>query len=195
MNGDDFAQLAYLGILVVAVGGALMVQARARMAQTLQHAALWALIFLGAVAVAGLWPEVRDSVLPRQAVVQTADGAVVEVPRGPDGHYRVTIEVNGEPVLFYVDTGASDVVLSRRDALAVGIDAEALDFLGEAQTANGPVRTARIWLDEVSLEGSVDDDVPAVVTEGALDVSLLGMSYLGRFERIEIAGDRLVLTR
>ncbi len=195
MDGDDLARLAFLGILVVAIAGSLIVQSRAHMARTLQYAALWALIFLGTVAVVGLWPDIRNSIAPRQSVIQTAGVESVEVPRGADGHYRLTLQVNGAPVLFYVDTGATDVVLSRRDAVAAGIDVETLNFLGEAQTANGTVRTARIWLDEVALEGNVDAGVPAVVTEGALDISLLGMSYLGRFARIEIAGDRLILTR
>jgi len=195
MTGHDYARLLYLGLILLALGGWLVVHARAQMGRTLQNAAIWALIFLGAVAVAGLWPDIRDAVAPRQQAMQTADGTVVEVALGQDGHYRLTLGVNGVPTIFFVDTGATEVVLSRRDAEAAGIDTGALDYLGTAMTANGPVRTARVFLDSVELEGVQDAGVPAVVTEGALDASLLGMTYLGRFARIEIAEGRLILTR
>ena len=117
------------------------------------------------------------------------------MPRAVDGHYYLTLTVNGAPVLFTVDTGATDVVLSRQDAEAAGIDLAALSYLGTAFTANGPVATARVTLDRVELEGTVEADVPAVVTDGDLRGSLLGMAYLDRFARIEIAGARLILTR
>ena len=57
-----------------------------------------------------------------------------------------TLEINGTPVRFMVDTGASDIVLSRRDAERVGIDPAALGYLGRARTANGTVPTARVRL-------------------------------------------------
>ena len=57
------------------------------------------------------------------------------------------------------------------------------------------MRTARARLDELSLGGFTDRAVPVLVNEGAMDTSLLGMTYLRRFEKIEIADDRLLLTR
>ena len=47
----------------------------------------------------------------------------------------------------------------------------------------------------VSFGDFTDTDVPASVTEGGLDTSLLGMSYLDRFANIEISGDTMTLTR
>lgn len=151
------------------------------------------MIFLGVVAAYGLWDVVRDEVAPQQ-VLNVTEGRI-EVPRGPDGHYYLTLDLNGQAVRFIVDTGATDVVLARTDARRVGIDPDSLTYSGIARTANGRVRTARVRLDEVRLEGFVDRGVPAFVTEGELDTSLLGMGYLQRFERIEIARNRLVLTR
>ena len=66
--------------------------------------------------------------------------------------------------------------------------------MGRAQTANGSVGTANIWLDEVSLGGWTERDVRAVVSEGELFHSLLGMDYLSRMARIEIVDGRLILT-
>ncbi|WP_210526752.1 retropepsin-like aspartic protease family protein [Rubellimicrobium arenae] len=195
MSADDTASLLYLGLLFLLVAGAYLVASRGRMGQVLTQAAIWVLIFLGAIAVFGLWPEIKSAVLPSQQAVVTPEGQSVTVPRAMNGHYYLTLQVNGAPVVFTVDTGATDMVLSRTDARAAGIDPESLPYLGLAGTANGQVRTARVTLDEVSLEGIVDDDVHAVVTDGDLESSLLGMSYLQRFSRIEIVNGELKLTR
>ena len=64
--------------------------------------------------------------------------------------------MNGEPVRFMVDTGASDIVLSLRDAERVGLDPGALDFAGRAMTANGPVGTAAVRLGVVKFGGFTD---------------------------------------
>ena len=98
-------------------------------------------------------------------------------------------------VNFVVDTGATDVVLSEVDARRVGLDPEGLIYSGRASTANGIVRTARVRLEDVSVGGFDEGSLRASVNEGALETSLLGMSYLQRFERIEIRGDRLILER
>ena len=66
---------------------------------------------------------------------------------------------------------------------------------GRAQTANGEVRTASVRINEVILGNMLDRNVPALVNSGEMDTSLLGMSYLQKFSRIEIADNTLVLER
>ncbi|MCE8471200.1 TIGR02281 family clan AA aspartic protease, partial [Rhodovulum sulfidophilum] len=119
----------------------------------------------------------------------------IEVPRAPDGHYYMTVEVNGTPLHFVVDTGATDVVLTRKDAARVGLDPEDLQYFGEAHTANGTVRTAPVRLDTVAIGPIVDRNLRAFVNAGEMHDSLLGMAYLNRFERIEFVRDRMILTR
>lgn len=192
MNGDDIARLAYLGLLAVAVGGAFVVHNRDNLGKMAQQAAIWGLIFVGVIGAAGLWSDIRRDVAPRQAVAE--DGRIA-LPRSPDGHYYVTLDINGQPVRFVVDTGATEMVLGRADALRVGIDPDALAYLGTAQTANGTVRTATVRLDRVSLGPFTDTGLRAVVTDGVMDGSLLGMGYLRLFARIEIAEGQMILTR
>ena len=192
MAGNDTASLIYLVLLGVAIFGYFIAANRQNMGTTLRQLALWALIFLGVIAAAGLWPAIRDEVAPRQSYSSTGS---LEVPRGLDGHYHVTMGVNGQPLSFVVDTGASDIVLSQDDARRVGIEPGSLAYLGRAQTANGTVPMARVTLDEVSVGGEVEHGVPASVNGGEMTGSLLGMSYLGRFGRISIENDTLTLTR
>ena len=96
---------------------------------------------------------------------------------------------------FIVDTGATDIVLTRSDAAKAGLDPENLHFLGRASTANGEVRTATVRLDSVSIGPHTDTNVPAVVNDGALWQSLLGMGYLQTWGSIEISGGEMRLSR
>ncbi len=192
MTGDDIARLAYLGLLAVAIAGYYFAQNRQNLGQTAQYAAIWGLIFVGVVAAVGMWTDISRTASPGQFSDETGR---IEVPRGRDGHFQLTLEVNGTAVAFIVDTGASQIVLSQRDAARVGLDPQGLAYLGMAQTANGMVRTASVRLDSVTLEGMTERDVRAVVNEGEIDGSLLGMEYLDRFARIVIEGDRMILTR
>ncbi|MEL6169027.1 MAG: TIGR02281 family clan AA aspartic protease [Pseudomonadota bacterium] len=193
MNTGDWAQLTYLILLGIAVGGWFMAESRNRMGKTLRMALVWFFIFLGAIAGVGLWDDIRTNVAPRQTVF--ADTAQVVVPRNADGHYYLTLDVNNRSIDFVVDTGATDMVLTRADAIRVGIDPDALTFTGIAGTANGTVRTAPVRLDDVTLGPITDRGVRAVVNEGEMETSLLGMTYLQRFGRIEIEAGELILTR
>lgn len=193
MTGDQIANLLYLVLLGSVIGGYFFVSGRAALGKTLQQALLWGLIFVGAIAVAGLWPTLVQQT--SRAAVVSEQGGRVEIPRSMDGHFHVQLQINETPVNFVIDTGATDMVLTMRDAARVGIDTGSLAFVGQARTANGVVPLARVVLDDVSLGGITDRRVQASVNGGEMDGSLLGMSYLERFSRIEIEGDRLVLTR
>lgn len=193
MDGDSIARLLYLSILFIAIAGWFAASNRPSLGKTLQMLLVWGMIFMGLMAGYGLWNDIKGGFnTGQQSVAQ--DGAI-EVPLRRDGHFYLTLQVNGEPVEFLVDTGASQVVLTKADAATVGIDVGSLAFFGRAQTANGEVRTARVMLDHVVLEDLEDRRVLASVNDGELDISLLGMSYLSRFDRIEITPDALLLYR
>jgi aspartyl protease family protein len=189
MDGDTLARLAYLGLILAALMGWIVVEFRQRMGQALRMSMAWGLIFVGMMAGYGLWQDIRQDMMPVQTLVQ--DG-VIEVPRAQDGHYYLSLRINGTEVPFMVDTGASGLVLSLEDAGRLGIEAESLLFIGEASTANGVVRTAQVTLPVVELGPFRNEGFRAYVTEGEMEGSLLGMDYLGQF-RMEFAGDRMIL--
>jgi len=192
MDADQLGRLAWLLLLGAALLGWFLMQLRGNVGRTLQQLAVWALLFIGLVAGYGLWQDIRGDIAPMQGVM--SDGRV-EIPLQRDGHYHATVQVNGVAIAFVIDTGASDIVLSTRDAEKAGIDVAGLTFLGQAQTANGTVATASVTLDSVAIGPVQDRQVRAVVNGGAMDSSLLGMAYLNRFSHIEIADGRLILTR
>ncbi len=193
MAGDDIASLVYLSLFIAVIAGGLVLQMRHRMGEMARMAGLWVLIFLGAILVVGLWDDIRGTVSPRAEYSAAED--TITIPRAQDGHYYLTLEVNGAPVDFVVDTGATSIVLTTADAERAGFDTADLAFLGRALTANGEVRTAPVRLDEIRFGDLVDRGLAASVNGGQLDQSLLGMTYLQRFESLEISGGELRLKR
>lgn len=193
MTGDDIASFLYLAILGSVIAGYFLLANRHRMGAVAQQAAIWALIFVGLAAAAALWQDLRGTSAGFQHI--EGGGGPITVTRAADGHYHLTLGVNGTPVDFLIDTGATDLVLSVQDADRVGFDHTQLAFDGRARTANGVVQTASVTLDRVQLGDQVDRSVPAQVSGGAMPGSLLGMRYLSRFATIEIAGDTMTLTR
>ncbi|MFT6023699.1 MAG: aspartyl protease family protein [Ascidiaceihabitans sp.] len=193
MSGDMIATAGYLTLLGVVLAAGLWTRARNNLSRTLQHVAIWFLIFVGAIAAVGLWQDMERHMGGQSA---SADGSgQITVPRSRDGHYYLTLEINGENMEFVVDTGATDIVLNRAAAERAGIDTDQLAYVGRASTANGVVETAYIRLETITLGEITDTNVAAVVTAGEMREPLLGMGYLQRWGRIEIAGDQLTLTR
>lgn len=191
MSDNDFAQLIYLGLLLAAMAGWGIAEYRQNIGKTLRVALAWAMIIVALMAGYGLWGDLRRDVLPRQTVETSGE---IVIPRAGDGHYYLRLSINGREVPFLVDTGASNMVLSPDDAQALGIDPATLAFIGEANTANGVVRTASVRLPLVELAGYRDEDFRAFVNEAPMAGSLLGMDYL-RLYKIEIANDEMILRR
>lgn len=192
MSGDDFGRLIYLVLLGAVIASWFFVQNRQSMGKTLQQAALWGLIFIGFVAAYGLWENIKSD-HATQVSYQDENTEVITLVRQSDGHFYATLSISGTEIDFLVDTGATDVVLSQRDAEKLGINVNELQFLGTANTANGPVKTALVQLRDIEFEGLVTDALPAYVNQGELNTSLLGMAYLNQMASIEIIGNKMLL--
>lgn len=193
MTSDDIARLVYLVLLGGAIGGWFLIQNRGGLGKMLQQAMIWGFLFIGVIAAYGLWNDVQRQTANDQ-MLQLGNGQII-VPRQPDGHYYLTLELNGARIPFVVDTGATDMVLTRADARRAGLEPDTLNFIGRANTANGTVRTAPVRINTVRLGDVTDTDVRASVNEGEMSGSLLGMGYLEKWGRIEISGGELRLTR
>lgn len=189
MENIELPRLIYLGVLILVLGGWIFARYRGRMAQAI----LWLFLFAGAILLYGFKDDLQRQVFPSQAAVVSGDKIVLR--RAVDRHFYASLKINGQDIVFLVDTGATDIVLTQKDANSVGIDVAALRYLGTAHTANGTVRTARIKLKLVEFADQTDKNVAAWVNDGDMNTSLLGMAYLSRYSSIEIAGDQMFLKR
>lgn len=123
------------------------------------------------------------------------DGSVTFYAGG-NGHFNISAMVNdSRKIKFLFDTGASVVSLTNRDARLLGIDVDNLEYNSPSSTANGTSWGARIKLDKIQVGTIIVYDVSASVSqEGALDTSLLGMSFLGELKEFKIQESKLTLT-
>lgn len=129
----------------------------------------------------------RVSASKRPAAVQE-----VQVRRNTTGMYTTVGSINGLPVSFLVDTGATQVAMNASQARRLGIDFHVIGTPAEVTTASGVERAWSVILDAVKVGDLEVRNVSAVVLEGAQPVlTLLGMSYLGR---IDISNDGQLMT-
>jgi len=136
----------------------------------------------------------RRDLRPAQTA-EIDDGPALEhvVEANPSGHYVIEAMVNGAPVTFLVDTGASEIVLTLDDARRIGLEPRTLAFTQRFSTANGEVRGAPVVLREIRIGQFRLLDVAASVNEAPLALSLLGMSFLEQLSGYEVERGRLIL--
>jgi aspartyl protease family protein len=129
---------------------------------------------------------------PRDATA-ASDAWQSVVEAGPQGHYVVEAVVNGLPVTFLVDTGASEIVLTLADARRLGFEPRRLEFSQRFGTANGEVQGAPVRLRELRVGQFSLYDLEASVNAAPLPISLLGMSFLNRLHGYRVENRRLIL--
>ncbi len=116
------------------------------------------------------------------------------ISREEDGHYWTDADVDGRAVSFLVDTGASVVALTWRDAERLRLKPETLDFAWSIRTANGETKGAAVTLPFVRIGNVRIENVEAMVLpQDALHDSLLGMSFLGALNSYEVRGDTMII--
>lgn len=128
---------------------------------------------------------------PASANPEPAPGEIA-LTREYNGHFYANVDINGSPIRVMVDTGASGIALSRSDAQRAGLAVSAGMFDVIGQGANGDVHGEYVKLDRVSLGSTSAEGVTAVVLDEG-DQSLLGQSFLSKFETVEIRGDTMFL--
>jgi clan AA aspartic protease (TIGR02281 family) len=109
---------------------------------------------------------------------------VIRIKTDSRGHYVVKGTADGVPLEFLIDSGATNIVLTKADASR--LNAGALRFDVTTSTANGPVKSAAVTIGTLTVGSHTLTGVPALVNGGELDESLLGMTWLKQFRSIEI---------
>lgn len=124
---------------------------------------------------------------------QVSSAGEVRLVRSGDSHFYADTEVDGANVRMMVDSGASIVALTRRDAEAIGIDVDRLPVGGIARTAGGDVPMRTVMLDSVEVQGIEVRGVRAAVIDADMSVSLLGQSFLSKLDAVNVEGDTMTL--
>ncbi len=131
---------------------------------------------------------------PAQSTAPYLDkGSWFVVPRAADTHFYVQCLLNGFPVTFLIDTGATKTAIGVRVAKNAGIRAGESVQMG---TANGVGQAMETFGNQMQVGAFTLGDVPVVVSlnQANGDLALLGMDVLKRF-RIFQGRDALQLQR
>lgn len=185
-------------ILIVIVAG--LFSRRHKFSDLVGNLVLWVGIFGMALVgytyrddLTNVASRVFGELVPGVATVDSAGGTAT-FRGGADGHFQINAAINGAEIRTIFDTGASAIVLTQSDAERAGIDTAALRYTVPVSTANGTGQAASVTLDRVEIGGIVRRNIRAFVAEaGALETSLLGMTFLGTLSRYAVSGNALEL--
>jgi len=122
-----------------------------------------------------------------------AGGTRIVLPASSGGHFMTQGLINGRPVNFMLDTGATPVALSSSDATRIGLDYEKGQPV-QMNTANGVSSGYRLKLNSVRVGDVEVYDVDAIVTQQPMPYVLLGNSFISRFSMRRDA-DQMVLEK
>ena len=148
--------------------------------------ALLASTLVAGAAVGIFWPTHRP-----MADASVA-GTEVTLERRSDKHFYADASVNGRPVHFLVDTGASETALTEEDARKIGLKVDPTKYELVGEGASGMVRGQYVDLDSIDLDGIRQSGAKAVIVEGA-SISLLGQPFLEDVDEIVIRKGEMVL--
>ena len=193
------AQIVPLVVLLVIFAGGLFTR-RHRASELVGGVLLWGGLFGVAMVtyayrdeLLGIVGRVAGELQPGVALVD-ANAGTATFRRGMSGHFEVNATINGHTTPMIFDTGASAVVLTIDDAIAAGVNVEGLRYVVPVSTANGQGLAARTRLDSIEVGGIVRRNLTAFVTQdGALDTSLLGMTFLETLSRYSVTQNSLEL--
>ncbi len=193
---DARFQLVYWLILLALVGRGVFVARNAPIPRLLRDLGIWLVFLLVLVALYTYREELSHSrfaaaLLPTRPVTQV-DGTIT-IAMAEDGHFYAEAEVNGAPVLFMIDTGATDIVLTPKDAQAAGFDVQSLTYDRLYHTANGTGSGAGVILDTLTLNHIRMTDISASVNQEEMRESLLGMAFFKRLKGFQVEGDTLTI--
>ena len=197
LGGWEQGRFLYLLVLLLIIAMFSLPLRRIGVGRLLGYALVWAAIIgVGWIALDG--SPVAQRYIARLNTPEDEGVAVpsahgeVRVRAALDGHYWVKGSVNGHPVRFLVDTGASDVVLSEATARRVGIDVGALVYDRPGVSASGRVDAASARVDRMSVGPIERTDMPVSIIPGA-DIDLLGMRFLRTLDGWRVEKGELLL--
>ena len=123
----------------------------------------------------------------------TGGGSRIVLPADSRGHFMTQGAINGRPVTFMLDTGATSIALSADDAQRIGLDYSKGQRI-QISTANGMSSGYRLRLRSVRVGDVEVYDIDAIVSPQPMPFVLLGNSFINRFSMRRDA-DQMVLEK
>ena len=135
-----------------------------------------------------------DLALPQLGMpTQTVAGGETRIPMKNDGHFWLEANVNGEPHMFLIDTGATLTAISPATALSAKVPQKSLRQMVNMRTANGSIRAELATIGELRFGNVVARDLDTVIAPGLGETNVIGMNLLSRLASWRVEGRTLIL--
>lgn len=194
--GDLAGNLILLVLMMGLVLSSLFAR-RLPITQMLKMLAIWVLIFFLIFVAFSFRPEIKllwDRLRSEAGSgAQVRPDGTVRLNKSPDGHFHIVADVNGYPVEFLVDSGATTTALSQADAQKAGVRQPSLAFPVIVSTANGQIEMQRGRIDRLTIGPIVRDDFGVLVSDRLGGTNLLGMNFLSTLKSWRIESDVMIL--
>jgi aspartyl protease family protein len=137
----------------------------------------------------GIWERVKADISGTAG--QSVSGEAIELRRQDDGHYWLMVDINGKPVRFMIDSGATTTAINATTASEVGVKADGYPII--LSTANGRVAAKRANVRLLTVGPHRIENHPVVVSESFGDVNLLGMNFLNSMQSWRVEANVMIL--
>jgi aspartyl protease family protein len=162
--------------------------AKAALAWIAIFAALFA-IFSFRFEFISIWERVTADISGNAG--QSISGEAIELRRQDDGHYWIMVDINGKPVRFMVDSGATMTAINATTAKEAGVEANGYPII--LSTANGRVAAKRATVLSLVVGPHKIENHPVVVSESFGDANLLGMNFLNNMQSWRVEANKMIL--
>lgn len=180
-----------VGCLVLVVSG--LIARRPPLRQTVKIALAWVAIFVVAALIAGQRDHIARIWNDAFGGSQRVTGGALRIEMASDGHFWADAQVNGRPVRFMIDSGATTTAMSRSAAEAAGVTIDDSGFPVMISTANGDVSARRGRIDDLRVGPIRSRDMGVVVASEFGDTNVLGMNFLSHLASWRVEGRFLIL--
>ena len=190
MNIDDTGNLIYLAILCAILIFSFF-SWKNSLRKFIKFGLIWFIIFIFFIVVALVWENYHNE--KSSLNIFDKDLERLTLKTASDGHFYVTLSINNKPINFLIDTGATAMILSKKDSEKLGFNVDKLNFSQLAQTANGEILISPVVFDKVSLGFKNFSNVKAFISQKDMEKSLLGMSFLSRLKKLELGRNIMII--
>ncbi len=193
--GEEYIKAFYYIIWILFLSSFLFYNEKKEIIKSGKYLLIWLLIFSVIIAIYSykdifLNNRVVSSLIPGYGY--KSDNKLTYI-KSKDNHFYINATVNNQNIKFMVDTGASSIILNKKDAVKIGIDLQNLTYDRAFSTANGVIYCATVKLPYLKIKDLLLEDIYVAINPSDSNISLLGMSFLQYFYKYEFNQDSLTL--
>lgn len=186
----DMGAIAQLMLVGTMISGSVLFSYRNNLGKAFHHILIWLTLGFACIVLYTGKNAILATLIPGYA---QHSGETLTLRAATDGHFYMNANVNGKPVRFMIDTGASTLFIPLSTAKRLGLPTDHLAFTQQFQTANGQTYGAPATLDSVDIGGHVFTQVSAYIAQAESGTPLMGIRFLNRAKSLEIREDELII--